>query len=234
MKNNLRIILAGLMLFSALQSFAWIDPKTRQGAGSPDGQINYRSDCAPATMSYDLAINNVRARLLNGGDIWWDLDNGQYIVPAVDPSQGVLGVSSLFAGAVWLGGFDDAGNLKMAAQTYRDATHNDYWPGPLSEVGTTGSDTCKNWDRFFVVKGATIRDHIRLTKEALDLGVPVNCDLVPDELKRYPARGNPHWSNFYDFNLPNDTQGLGAFFDYNEDGVYDPCDGDYPAIEVRG
>jgi hypothetical protein len=49
---------------------------------------------------------------LNGGDIWWDLSEGQYIVPAVDPALGVPGVSSLFAGAVWLGGFDDAMNLK--------------------------------------------------------------------------------------------------------------------------
>jgi hypothetical protein len=27
---------------------------------------------------------------------------------------------------------------------------------------------------------------------------------------------------------------LGAFFDFNGDNRYDPCDGDYPAIEVKG
>jgi len=42
-------------------------------------------------------INNVRAMLLNGGDVWWDLDNAQYIVPKVEPGQPE--VSSIFAGA---------------------------------------------------------------------------------------------------------------------------------------
>jgi len=233
MKTQLRLLLAGLLTLSWVLSYAYIEPN-RNKPGVKDKPISYRSDCAPATMSYDLAINNVRARLLNGGDVWWDLSDGQYIVPAVDPALGVPGVSSLFAGAVWLGGFDDAGNLKIAAQTYRNATSNDFWPGPLSTIGTTGADTCRNWDRFFVTKGATIRAHIRMFEEAEAAGIPVDCELVPNELKRYPARGNPHWSRFFDFDLPNDTQGLGAFFDANGDNVYDPCDGDYPAVEVRG
>ncbi|MDQ3016967.1 MAG: hypothetical protein M3R25_09670 [Bacteroidota bacterium] len=234
MKNSLRLFLASLIAFTTIQAYAWNDPKPQRPPGSGNGQINYRSDCAPATMSYDLAINNVRARLLNGGDMWWDLRDGQYIVPAVDPALGVPGVSSIFAGAVWLGGYDEAGNLKMAAQTYRDATHNDFWPGPLSKIGTTGADTCLNWDRFFVVKGLTISNHINDFKAALSAGIPFDCELVSDELKKYPARGNPHWSKYYSFNLPNDDQGLGAFFDANGDEIYDPCDGDYPAIEVRG
>lgn len=235
MEKRIRLILSALIMFTSVVCFAYIEPReNRPGANPKEKPISYRSDCAPATMSYDLAINNVRARLLNGGDMWWDLSIGQYIVPKVDPSLGVPGVSSLFAGAVWLGGFDDAGNLKIAAQTYRDETHNDFWPGPLSSIGTTGADTCLNWDRFFVVKGETINRHIIAFKEAIAAGIPFNCENVPDELKKYPARGNPHWSSYYDFDLPNDTQGLGAFFDANSDNRYDPCDGDYPAIEVRG
>lgn len=233
MKKQIRILLAGLLLCSFFPSFGWVDPETLKH-GVKNNPISYRSDCAPATMSYDLAINNVRARLLNGGDVWWDLSNGQYIVPAVDPALGVPGVSSLFAGAVWLGGFDDAGNLKIAAQTYRGPTANDFWPGPLSSIGTTGLDTCKHWDRFFVTKGTTIRAHIRAWEEAESAGIPFNCETVPDELKKYPARGNPFWSQYYDFDLPLDNQGLGAYFDNNDDNIYNPCDGDYPAIEVKG
>jgi len=235
MEKRMRLILAGMIMLSSVLSYAYIGPE-HQGPGinPQDKLISYRSDCAPATMSYDLAINNVRARLLNGGDVWWDLTNGSYIVPKVDPALGVPGVSCLFAGAVWLGGFDDANNLKIAAQTYRSATANDFWPGPLSSIGTTGADTCLNWDRFFIVKGLTIKDHIRDFLEAESAGIPFDCASVSDELKKYPARGNPHWSKYYDFDLPNDTQGLGAFFDANGDNRYDPCDGDYPAIEVRG
>lgn len=235
MKRTIRLATACIIMFSSVASYAWIEPdRTKPGAAPSDKPISFRSDCAPATMSYDLAINNVRARLLNGGDVWWDLTNGQYIVPAVDPALGVPGVSSIFAGAVWLGGFDDAGNLKIAAQTYRDETSNDFWPGPLSSIGTTGSDTCENWDRFFVVKGIDIRNHIRAYEEARDAGIPLDCESIPIDLRRYPARGNPYWSQYYTFDLPNDTQGLGAFFDANGDNVYNPCDGDYPAIEVKG
>jgi hypothetical protein len=236
MKRQIRLTMACLIMFSSLQSYAWIEPdhKKPPGAAPTDKPISYRSDCAPATMSYDLAINNVRARLLNGGDVWWDLSDGQYIVPAVDPALGVPGVSSLFAGAVWLGGFDDAGNLKIAAQTYRSATANDFWPGPLSSIGTTGADTCENWDRFFIVKGVDIKEHIRAFDEAVAAGIELDPENIPDDLKKYPARGNPYWSEYYDFDLPNDNQGLGAFFDANGDNIYDPKDGDYPAIEVKG
>ena len=234
MKRQIRLTMACLIMFSSLQSYAWIEPDHKKPPGATDKPISYRSDCAPATMSYDLAINNVRARLLNGGDVWWDLSDGQYIVPAVDPALGVPGVSSLFAGAVWLGGFDDAGNLKIAAQTYRSATANDFWPGPLSSIGTTGSDTCENWDRFFIVKGVDIKEHIRAYEEAVGLGIELDPENIPDDLKKYPARGNPYWSEYYDFDLPNDNQGLGAFFDANGDNNYDPKDGDYPAIEVKG
>ena len=107
MKNQLRFILAGLALLWSLQSFAYMSPYGKKPGVKNNDHVSYRSDCAPATMSYDLAINNVRARLLDGGDIWWDLSIGQYIVPKVDPALGVPGVSSIFAGAVWLGGFDD-------------------------------------------------------------------------------------------------------------------------------
>ena len=101
MEKRIRLILTGLIMFSTVLSFAYIEPReNKPGANPKEKPISYRSDCAPATMSYDLAINNVRARLLNGGDMWWDLAIGQYIVPKVDPALGVPGVSSLFAGAV--------------------------------------------------------------------------------------------------------------------------------------
>ena len=89
--------------------------------------------CAPATKQIDQEINNVRARLLNGGDVWWDLTRGRYIVPKIEAGSGKLEVSSIFAGGVWVGGYDPAGALKFMGQTYRRATQNDCWPGPLME-----------------------------------------------------------------------------------------------------
>ena len=230
MRLYLTLMIIGVASASA---FAYINPE-RAEVNAANKPVKFRNDCAQATGQIDMNINNVRARLLNGGDVWWDLQDGSYIVPNVEPGSGIPEVSSIFAGAVWIGGYDDVGNLKMAAQDYRDATHTDFWPGPLTSTGTTSSDTCKNWDQFFTVDGVDIRNHIRDFVAAQESGVPLDCDAIPHGLRAWPGKGNPYFFEIYGWDLPFDTQGLGAFHDEDGDGLYDPCFGDYPVIEVRG
>ena len=134
------------------------------------GQVKYRDVCANSGSAIDQRINNVRARLLGGGDCWWNFTDGRYIVPKVDLSSGQQEVSSLYAGAVWIGGFDDFGNLKLACQDYRSSTQNDFWPGPLDPVlGNTEAVMCENWDRHFRVTGDEIRLHLRNRSTLLTL-----------------------------------------------------------------
>ena len=118
---------------------------------------NYRANCIASTSQKDLDINNVRALLRGGGDMWWDGNQtARYIVPNVDPASGEPEVSSLFAGAVWLGAYDGGGNLILAAQTYRSGG-NDYWTGPLDpELGTIEKSDCERWDKHFTVYGDDI------------------------------------------------------------------------------
>ena len=194
-----------------------------------------RADCAPATSETEMAINNVRARLLGGGDVWWDLSVGRYIVPKVDPASGLDEVSSIFAGAVWLGGYDPVGNLKLAAQTYRMSNRNDFWPGPLDPVlGTIERDTCAQWDKQFRVTGENIRTFLRDFNLAAEMGDVLSREDVPIDVLGWPARGNPHFARIHGFELPNTSQGLAGFWDSNNDFFYDPLDGDYPIIEIRG
>jgi len=204
--------------------------------GQTNRPANYREDCVAAEAQIDQSINNVRARLLTGGDVWWNgSDQGRYIVPKVTPGSGVPEKSSIFAGAVWLGGFDPGGNLKLAAQTYSQNGGEDFWPGPLSPTeGSTDSDICKDWDRFFTVTGAEIDEHLRLFEEANTAGTEYDEDLIPEGVKGWPARGNEFFFEIRGFELPNTTQGLAAFFDTDGDGDYEPQDGDYPRIELRG
>ena len=61
-------------------------------------------DCAPATAMIDLHANEVKATLLNGGDMWWDTNDGAYLAPYGGPNQQTP--SSLFAGGIWMGGID--------------------------------------------------------------------------------------------------------------------------------
>ncbi|MEM7105936.1 MAG: hypothetical protein AAF502_22565 [Bacteroidota bacterium] len=192
--------------------------------------ITSRDDCTPSTSQVDLDINNVRARLLGGGDQWWDLADGSYIIPNVPSGEDE--VSAIFAASVWIGGFDEGGNLKLAAQTYRQSG-NDYWSGPLDENGEILQSTCNVWDRHFEVKGRNIDRHTAdyLADDDGD-GFPdfkVN-GAVSEDLLLWPAKGNPHFAARAGFSLPN--QELAPFFDADADGKYDPEKGDFPIIGI--
>ncbi|HMX04794.1 MAG TPA: hypothetical protein PKE14_09010, partial [Chitinophagales bacterium] len=105
-----------------LMLFLGFTAQAKENAGiTGKRSTNYarlNAGCADATTQIDLDINNVRARLLGAGDFWWDLQNdAKYEIPKVDPSTGVIPVSSSFAGALWIGGIDAGGQLKIAAQT---------------------------------------------------------------------------------------------------------------------
>ena len=236
MRNTIKFFVLLLVCSCNTTVFANINPEIHGKKNSETNQnitLENRNDCNPATSDAEQNINNVRARLLGGGDVWWDLDNAQYVVPniLVDP------VSSIFAGAVWLGGFDEAGGLKLAGQTYRNSTSNDYWPGPLTSEGVTEQEVCTNWNKFFKVLGKDIRQHnADYERSKKDPSFNYDCDDVPTSLRSWPAKGNPDFELLNGFPLPNDAQGLGPFYDHpdSDPGVYDPCNGDYPIIEVRG
>jgi hypothetical protein len=179
-------------------------------------------------------VNNVRARLRTGGDNWWDgSGDGKYVVPAV--AAGEIEVSSVFAGGVWLGGFDSGGNLKLAAQTYGSSQGNtDFYNGPLNDSdGTTEKERCEDWDRFFEVYASEIDDHIALLAEATNGGT-YEQDQIPFGVKYWPGKGNQYFASYYGFALPDNEQGLAYFYDADADGSYEPLNGDYPVIRVRG
>ena len=200
-------------------------------------KAEYRFNCSESRAEVDLEVNNVRARLQIGGDLFWDFEDGRYIVPKRDPESGLDEVSSIFAAAVWLGGVlpGDNPSLKIACQDYRTTSGVDFYPGPLrDEDASTDAQLCREWDRFFRVRGDSIRKHLDLVErfEALEEDYPE--ELVPIDVKRWPAIGNPFFNEFYDFELPDAEQGLGNFWNADEDPNYDPTKGDFPIIDIRG
>lgn len=230
-------LLSLVMLLTIGKIEARENPNQGTGVVVYKKKVSNRGACKTSNSSIDLNINNVRARLLGGGDMWWDLKDPKYIVPNVDPSSGLPEVSSIFAGAVWLGGFDAGKNLKMAAQTYRSAG-NDFWPGPLTNEGLVDEVTCSRWDRHFNVYGKDIKSHIDNFKKSFD---PVSGEYkydpntIPAEVKGWPSRGNPYFNEINGFDLPDDDNGLAGFHDEGTpDFIYNPKDGDYPVIEIRG
>ncbi len=168
----------------ALQSFAL--PTIGMPVNGPRlGLKTTAAACNPATATIDLDINNVRARMMTGGDMWWDRGTGtaKYEVPKGS------GKNSLFAGSVWVGGYDDQNTLKVAGQTYRQ-TGNDYWPGPTqvdgSNVNSAPDKTiCSDWDKFWKIDRTTLIDF----QEKLKRNESVD-DPVFETIRQWPATGN--------------------------------------------
>ncbi len=223
-------LLAIVILFFAVSSVdARVDPEKLQQMKDRVDLAGPRMDCQPAESQYDMEINNVRARLLTGGDIWWNLQDGRYIVPK--PAPGFPEVSSIFAGGVWIGGNDPNGALKLAGVTYRNGNNTDFYPGPLDEDGQTDLEVCEDWDKFFVVKGANVLRHVAEFDESVREGFPLPCDSIPEDVRFWPGRGNPFFGQKFDFAIPD--QNLGNFWDEDGDGLYNPCMGDFPVIDIR-
>lgn len=221
----------GVGLASVAQ--AHINPKM-ENSPKQNNRVQFRESCDQAVAQTDMSINNVRARLLTGGDVWWDGDDGRYVVPKVEP--GKREVSSIFAGAVWLGGVDPAGNLKVAAQTYgRSGGRSDFWPGPLDPVlGTTEQEVCAKWDKFFKITGAEIDAHLRNYESAVQAGIEYDEGSIPKAIRGWPSKGNQFFFDVNGFELPFTDQGLAGFFDRDGDDQFEPDEGDYPVIQIRG
>ena len=215
-----------VMLLLSLDISAKNPDTTKNPPAAPATATSWRASCTRPTKQIELEINNVRARLLTSGNLWYDAN---YIVPK--PAPGQLQVSALFAGGVWIGGVDKSRNIRLSAVTYRTEGF-DWFSGPLDLNGATEKEVCDAWDRFFTMNGTSALAHANKVIKSLETGVAIECDSVPEDILYWPGQGNPHWRKKYPFTLPD--QPLGSFWDHDENGIYDPCGGDFPIIDIRG
>ena len=175
--------------------------------------------CAPATGLRDLEWNNVRALIETGGSLWQDRATSQasYEVPKGG------GISSLYAGALWMGGISPDQQLKLAALTFR-GRGNDYWTGPLTNDGSAEIDAevCNQYDEFFVSTRSDAQRHRQyfdaVAGGTVDEEFPDGY-AMPSYFRDYPAHGNTE---------ANQDYYLAPFKDYDGDGFYSPDNGDYP------
>jgi len=240
MKNIQYIILAVLMTMFTAELSAHKPPADglRPNGGTnleQSDRLSLRAPCVRSARQRDLQLNNIQARLHVGGDIWWDRNDGRYIVPKIPAGSGLNEVSSLFCGGVWLGGFDPNGNLKVAASTY-GAGGVDYYPGPLDDdTGITDAPICVQWDRFFIVTAPDVLEAINVWDAAVESGEDgVDIDMIPNAVRTWPGAGNVYFADEFGFDLPETSAGLGNFWDQNDDKIYSPENGDFPIIDIRG
>jgi hypothetical protein len=226
MSFRMKIRIAGICtLLSVLGMVAQLSARENIVSSRPKtGLKTTATGCAPALSAIDLDINNVRARLMTGGDMWW---NNSTEVASYEIPKG-SGRHSQFAASCWIGGFDKQGQLKVAAQTYRQ-DGNDYWPGALNTQGKITADTCSAWDKMWKIDRSTILRFVQNYKNGVDMTGNPDFDVV----FTWPAVGNTNVLGNTNTKLslnPNNT--YAPFVDANSDGKYNPADGDYP--DIRG
>lgn len=191
------------LLLLALISFASVKKSNAQNCSSP-------------TAKNTLNINNVNALLMNGGDMWWDqgLQVARYEIPKGS------GNNSEFLGSVWMGGYDAAGQLHLAAQVFRQGG-TDYFAGPLDSNGNANAGQCSDYDKIWKVNASDIQFHISNTNRTI-----AN---TPTGILEWPAIGNPYAKGNSGVTLIINRE-LAPYIDVDGVSGYNPLSGDYPKI----
>lgn len=202
--NKILIFAALLMITSALHAEKFKGVMSVPRSETPRAG----STCLPATNSNELTINNVRAYIETNGTMWFH-EIAQYEVPVGS------GKTSMFAAALWIGGMDVNNQLKLAAVRFRQRG-DDFWTGPLTVNGAAVSqDVCRAYDKHFKITREEVENHINNWQ---------NSDYaMPNSIRDWPAHGDVALGQ---------SKYLAPFFDYDEDGVYNPAAGDYPYYDL--
>jgi hypothetical protein len=122
------------------------------------------------------------------------------------------GLITISRGNIWMAGFDPAGALHVAAQSYPQGG-SDLFYGPIASNYSTAQYISK-YNKVWKISRSTIQYH---TKNFKSSGYK-----VPESIKDWPAHGNE---------ANGESRNLAPYFDYNLNDYYDPENGDYPSIK---
>ena len=169
------------------------------------------------TPIYDnLDVNNINARFYSAGMLFSDTLQS---VPSYEYPKG-SGHTTIYAGGLWLAGMDSNGQLHLAGQVYGQG--KDYYPGPVSNPSVYSTSHVE-YNYVWKVTKAEIDEFILW----FDCGQTPGCTqnssyVIPDVIINWPGTGE-NWNG--------QSQYIAPFIDVNQNGIYNPLDGDYPCIK---
>ena len=182
------------------------------------------AQCTYPSATETLSTNKLLARLSNSGQFMEF--NGEPPLTVNDTAYFPLSPGLAYKAGLWMGGIDAAGQLRLAAEAYGNASTADYFPGPLGDQGTAQTELCDHFNRFWRVNRSEIDAHIADFNDNGEINnTPVNS------IYGWPGAGNPYFQALYGFSLPENSKLLAPFVDQNADGIYDPWAGDYPKVK---
>lgn len=175
-----------------------------------------------AQLIEHLSANNINAGIAAGGNLFslvvdTSLEssalNSYWLFEAPNGS----GMAPIYTSTLWLSGADAVNDIHCAAQRYK-RNGGDYSDGPI----VTNYDSA--YDYYY-------RRVFKVTKTQIDqhrtINFPILMNTVDSSLLKWPGKGNAYVASHYGVTITDD---LAHFIDANSNGIYDPWNGDYPAI----
>ena len=157
----------------------------------------------------NLDQNNASATITEFGFFFNNpfTDNSGYEIPVG------TGKHTIYSSVIWFGGVDINGQIKLAAQNLY-GVNDDLWSGPLTVDSAVA-----------LIPNPLLQSIWSVTKSEIDSHI-VNYNqlgyIVPPSIMNWPAHGDISLGLSYY---------LAPFVDVNNDGDYNPLDGDYPCIK---
>ncbi|HKK40340.1 MAG TPA: T9SS type A sorting domain-containing protein [Cryomorphaceae bacterium] len=162
---------------------------------------------------------------------WTQTTNGSLFYNESEGMQGLeVPIDSLnhtiFASTLWIGGVDESNELKISfrrfCQNDNENCYENWGPLKLDESFAT-SDEVADYNMIWFVTYDQIEIHIAFAECINDPSCDESVEFpdydIPEDFTSWPAEGDEGFA-----------ENLAPYTDFNNNGIYDPENGDYPAI----
>lgn len=178
-----------------------------------------QTDTIPKTTI--LNANKIRAAVNSNGLLFHDLETGEGGFTHDD----YPGIPLLKSVGFWAGGVDPGGNLKTAINAPDTNGRRDFLPGYINGFDFIPID----FNYIASVTRIEIETHRQDFEDNGEIDFPIAA------IFSWPGAGNQHFQAYTGMELPDFTVAQSApFYDDNQNGIYEPLQGDYPIVEIRG
>ncbi|PKP45622.1 MAG: hypothetical protein CVT94_17475 [Bacteroidetes bacterium HGW-Bacteroidetes-11] len=182
-----------------------------------DNQNGLISDFAIITLNvsnyaYDtLDINNISAMINPYGTLFFNLFKYEEDHHFEFPKGS--GLHTMFNMGFSLYGSSSEGDEFISGAIYQQSGGRDFYPGPVSHTEYYGQTYDSAWRKVWKLSKSQIINHIQnFSTEGYS---------IPQNIRTWPANGKPE---------EGQAAVLAPYHDFNDNGLYDPENGDYPMI----
>ena len=184
--------------------------------------LNAQEDCE-TPQQHIIKSNRIAGYIYNDGSIFHGIEGGGFKFPYT----GINSPSTIAGAGLWLGGVAEDGSVKVAASSYCGTiTGTDFIAGALDPATGLSYENipCEYLNKIWTVNKDEILSFLD------DWYDNEKIDGEHESIFSWPGNGNPH----FPINpLPITEQGWAPFYDMDEDGIYNPKNGDFPLQNIE-